>query len=91
MEAARLRNGYTGIADMSPDKQPQIGALPVGGLFLAAGMSGVGFKISPGVGAALAGLIAGDADAAALLHPLRPTRFAEGQPLVPPREFSLIA
>jgi len=39
-------------------------------------------KIAPAVGEVMADLIAGDAAAAALLHPLRPARFAEGA-LVP--------
>jgi glycine/D-amino acid oxidase-like deaminating enzyme len=59
-----------------------LGALPeVTGLYLAAGFSGQGFKISPAVGDLMAGLIAGEAEAVQLLAPFRPTRFAEGQPL----------
>jgi glycine/D-amino acid oxidase-like deaminating enzyme len=83
MEEARLRvsTGYTGIADMTPDTQPLLGALPLEGLYLAAGMSGIGFKMSPGIGQAMAGLIAGDDEASQLLYPLRPTRFTDGQPL----------
>jgi sarcosine oxidase, subunit beta len=91
MEAARLRKGYTGIADMTPDQQPLLGKLPVEGLFLAAGMSGIGFKMSPGIGQAMAGLIAGDGEAEALLHPLRPTRIQEQQLLVRKNQLSIIA
>lgn len=91
MEAAGLRKGYTGIADMTPDRQPLLGKLPIEGLYLAAGMSGIGFKISPGVGQAMAGLLVGDAAATALLAPLRPSRVEENQLLLPEHHFSLIA
>lgn len=91
MEAAHLRKGYTGIADMTPDNQPLLGKLPIEGLFLAAGMSGIGFKMSPGVGQAMAGLITGDGEAEALLHPLRPSRVEEQQLLGRKNQFSLIA
>jgi sarcosine oxidase subunit beta len=91
MEAAGLRKGYTGIADMTPDRQPLLGKLPIDGLYLAAGMSGIGFKMSPGVGQAMAGLLVGDAAATALLAPLRPSRVEENQLLLPEHHFSLIA
>jgi glycine/D-amino acid oxidase-like deaminating enzyme len=91
MEAARLRKGYTGIADMTPDRQPFLGKLPIEGLYLAAGMSGIGFKMSPGVGQAMAGLLAEDAEATTLLHALRPSRVEENQLLVSKHQFSLIA
>ena len=86
MEQSRLRanSGYTGIADMTPDRQPLLGPLPVEGLYLAAGMSGIGFKMAPGIGQAMAGLIAGESAAQRLLQPLRPTRIAEGQLLASP-------
>lgn len=91
MENARLRKGYTGVADMTPDRQPLLGNLPIDGLYLAAGMSGIGFKMAPGIGQTMAALLAGDAEAAALLAPLRPARIAEGQLLRPKHQFSLIA
>jgi sarcosine oxidase subunit beta len=91
MEAARLRKGYTAVADMTPDQQPLLGKLPVEGLFLAAGMSGVGFKIAPGVGEAMAGLVAGEIEAEALLKPLRPARVQENQLLIGKNPLSVIA
>ncbi len=91
MAAAGLRKGYTGVADMTPDRQPLLGELPIEGLYLAAGMSGIGFKMSPSVGQAMAGLLAGDAAAMALLAPLRPARVEENQLLLPENHFSLIA
>lgn len=81
LEQGELRKGWSGLVTMSPDLQPLLGALPVAGLYCAAGFSGQGMKIAPAVGEVMADLIAGDAAAARLLHPLRPSRFAEGEPV----------
>ncbi|MBI1877215.1 MAG: FAD-binding oxidoreductase [Chloroflexi bacterium] len=82
LEAGALRQGWSGLMTISPDWQPVLGALPgVSGLYCATGFSGQGFKISPAVGDLMAGLIAGEAEAAELLTPFRPARFAEGQAL----------
>jgi glycine/D-amino acid oxidase-like deaminating enzyme len=88
LEEAGFHSAYTGIADLSADGQPILGALPVDGLYIAAGVLN-GFKSAPGIGQALAGLIAGDAEAAEWIAPLRPTRFEEGQPLTAPESFTL--
>ncbi len=85
---AGLRSAYTGIADLTPDGQPLLGALPVEGLFIAAGVLN-GFKTAPAIGQALAGLIAGDVQAAEWIAPLRPGRFDEGQPMKAPESFTL--
>ena len=83
LEASTLRHGWSGLMTFSPDWQPILGPLPeISGLYCATGFSGQGFKISPAVGDLMAGLIAGEAEAAQLLAPFRPTRFSEGQPLV---------
>jgi sarcosine oxidase subunit beta len=82
LEAGELCQGWSGLMTISLDWQPVLGALPeISGLYCATGFSGQGFKISPAVGDLMAGLIAGEAEAAKLLAPFRPTRFAEGQPL----------
>ncbi|MCH7735492.1 MAG: FAD-binding oxidoreductase [Chloroflexi bacterium] len=48
---ARLREGYTGVYDCTPDFQPALGPVQaVPGLYIAAGFSGHGFKLSPAVG-----------------------------------------
>ena len=47
---ARLREGYTGVYDCTPDFQPALGPVQaVPGLYIAAGYSGHGFKLSPAV------------------------------------------
>lgn len=81
MERGELRKGWSGPVTMSPDNQPLLGRLPLDGLYCACGFSGAGLKIAPAVGERLADLVAGEAAAVEALHPLRPTRFAEGQPL----------
>ncbi|MBI3763000.1 MAG: FAD-binding oxidoreductase, partial [Chloroflexi bacterium] len=82
MERGELRKGWSGPVTMSPDGQPLLGPLPLDGLYCATGFSGAGMKIAPAVGESMAALIAGDEATVHVLHPLRPTRFAEGQPLV---------
>ena len=81
---AGITGGVTGVYDMTPDARPMLG--PVHdrqGLILAAGFSGMGFKISPAVGEALAELIVGGAARRVDLAAFRPGRFAEGQPIQP--------
>jgi sarcosine oxidase subunit beta len=82
LEASELRPGWSGLMTISPDWQPVLGAIPEApGLYIATGFSGQGFKIGPAVGDLMAGLIAGEAEAAPVLAPFRPSRFAEGQAL----------
>jgi glycine/D-amino acid oxidase-like deaminating enzyme len=86
---AGIARGTTGVYDMTPDARPLLGELPgVTGLMVAAGFSGMGFKISPAVGEALAELIARGAPSHVDLRPFRPGRFAEGQPVRPANPYS---
>jgi len=58
---ARFTRGYAGAFDITPDWMPILDESPVRGLFIAAGMSGHGFKLAPAVGAMMASLITGTA------------------------------
>lgn len=79
---AGLASGITGVYDTSPDQRPLLGEVPgVAGLFLVAGFSGMGFKISPAVGEAMAEWILDGRARQVDLRPFRPGRFAEGQPI----------
>jgi glycine/D-amino acid oxidase-like deaminating enzyme len=79
---AGLVRGITGVYDMSPDARPLLGELPgVAGLYVAAGFSGMGFKISPAVGLVMAELIAEGRARSVDITAFRPGRFAEGQPI----------
>jgi len=82
MERGELRKGWSGPITISPDGQALLGRLPLEGLYCACGFSGTGLKIAPAVGENLAQLIAGQPAACEALHPLRPSRFAEDEPLV---------
>ena len=69
----------SGAYDVTPDYHPLIGATPeIDGLFLALGFSGHGLKLSPAVGEMVAALVLGE-EPPFDPHPLRPTRFAQGE------------
>jgi len=58
---ALVRGGYASLYDVTPDWQPILGQVgAVEGLFVAAGFSGHGFKLSPALGETLAALICGE-------------------------------
>ncbi len=89
LAAAGIARGVTGVYDMTPDARPLLGRLPdLDGLIVAAGFSGMGFKIAPAVGESLAGLIAGQPEGSVDLAPFRPGRFDEGRPIEPPSPYS---
>jgi sarcosine oxidase subunit beta len=81
---AGITGGVTGVYDMTPDARPMLGEVPGRpGLVLAAGFSGMGFKISPAVGEALAEFILTGAATRVDLGAFRPGRFADGEPISP--------
>ena len=51
LEHAEVMRGVTGIYDMTPDSRPLLGEIPgMEKLYVCAGFSGMGFKISPAIG-----------------------------------------
>ncbi len=89
LEDAGIARGVAGVYDMTPDARPLLGRLPgLDGLIIAAGFSGMGFKIAPAVGESLAGLITGPPPGSVELWPFRPGRFAEGSPIQAPNPYS---
>ena len=56
---ARYRSDYAGAFDITPDWMPILDQSPVAGFWVAAGMSGHGFKLAPAVGETMAALITG--------------------------------
>jgi glycine/D-amino acid oxidase-like deaminating enzyme len=56
---ARYRRGWAGAFDITPDWMPILDESPVRGFWIAAGMSGHGFKLAPAVGETMAALITG--------------------------------
>jgi sarcosine oxidase subunit beta len=87
--AARLSSSYAGCYDVTPDYNPVISASSVDGVWLCAGFSGHGYKISPSVGELMADLITSGRSR----HPdvdhndFRWERFAAGDHLVSPHPY----
>ena len=73
---ARYQRGYAGAFDITPDWMPVLDETPVRGFYVAAGMSGHGFKLSPAVGRMMADLITQGRSGLADLAPFRLDRFA---------------
>ena len=70
---ARYRRGWAGAFDITPDWMPILDESPLRGFWIAAGMSGHGFKLSPAVGEMMASLITGSTPA------VSPAPFAFGR------------
>jgi len=70
---SRYRRGWAGAFDITPDWMPILDESPVRGFWIATGMSGHGFKLSPAVGEMMAALITGAAP------PVNPAPFALGR------------
>jgi sarcosine oxidase subunit beta len=89
LEGAELIRGITGVYDLTPDYRPLLGEIPeLRGLYLAAGFSGMGFKISPAVGLVMSELILDRRATTVDIFPFRVSRFKEGQPIKPEFEYS---
>jgi glycine/D-amino acid oxidase-like deaminating enzyme len=72
---ARYARGWAGAFDITPDWMPVLDESPLGGFFIAAGMSGHGFKLAPAVGEMMAALITGSPPPVSPA-PFRLSRFA---------------
>jgi sarcosine oxidase subunit beta len=76
---------WCGLYEMSPDKHVLLGAAPgVENLYLANGSSGHGVMHSPALGHLAAEIILDGAAHTIDVHALRPSRFAEGEPVAAP-------
>ena len=75
---ARYARGWAGAFDITPDWMPILDESRLGGFFIAAGMSGHGFKLAPAVGEMMAALITGSTPPVSSA-PFRLARFA-GRP-----------
>jgi glycine/D-amino acid oxidase-like deaminating enzyme len=85
---AGIRRGVTGVYDVSPDFRPLIGETPgVPGLYVCAGFSGMGFKISPAVGLTVAELLLDRRTKSVDISAFAPDRFARGRPIVAQWEY----
>jgi glycine/D-amino acid oxidase-like deaminating enzyme len=84
-----LSSTYAGCYDTTPDYNPVISPCPVDGLWICAGFSGHGYKISPAVGELTADLVCfgGSKNPDIDHHDFRWERFSEGQLLLSPHPY----
>jgi sarcosine oxidase subunit beta len=82
LENAEVMRGVTGVYDVTPDSRPLLGEFPgVGGLFVCAGFSGMGFKISPAIGLVMSELLLDGCGKTVDISSFCPGRFAVGKPI----------
>ena len=82
LERAEVMRGMTGIYDMTPDSRPLLGEIPgIRGLYICAGFSGMGFKISPAIGLVMSELLLDGRATSVNIDAFRPNRFAENSPI----------
>ena len=82
LEHAEVMRGVTGVYDMTPDSRPLLGEIPgIRGLFVCAGFSGMGFKISPAIGLVMSELVLDGIASSVDISAFRPSRFAEKAPI----------
>ena len=82
LERAEVMRGVTGVYDVTPDSRPLLGEIPgVNGLFVCAGFSGMGFKISPAIGLVMSELLLDGKASSVDIGAFHPQRFAERQPI----------
>jgi sarcosine oxidase subunit beta len=73
---ARFSRGYAGAFDITPDWMPILDESPLRGFWIAAGMSGHGFKLSPAVGEMMAARVTATRSPVSA-EPFRLDRFGE--------------
>lgn len=82
LERAGMRRGYAGCYTVTPDGKMIVDRAPgIAGLYIGAGFSGTGFKISPAVGIALAELATQGEATSVDVRAFSAQRFAEGRML----------
>jgi sarcosine oxidase, subunit beta len=82
LENAEVMRGVTGVYDMTPDSRPLLGEISgVTGLYVCAGFSGMGFKISPAIGLVMSELLLDGCGKTVDISSFRPGRFAAGKPI----------
>jgi sarcosine oxidase subunit beta len=89
LTGAGLATSYAGCYDVTPDYNPVISSSPIEGMWICAGFSGHGYKISPAVGELVADLICKGASRHADIdhRDFRYERFAEADLLTSPHPY----
>jgi len=90
LDQAKLLTSYSAAYEMTPDGIPFICPAPIEGIYLCAGFSGHGFKITPVVGKLTADMVLqGQSQQEGIsLAPFRLTRFEENDLLKPEHPYS---
>lgn len=89
LEAAEVMRGVTGIYDMTPDSRPLLGQIPgLDGLYVCAGFSGMGFKISPAIGLVMSEVVLEGRGKTVDISAFRPSRFVESQAIKAEYEYA---
>lgn len=79
-ERGHWRGSWSAVYDVTPDWHPAVGQVPgTGGVFVAAGFSGHGFKLAPAVGMSIADLVCAGQTTTFDLSLLDPARFERGE------------
>lgn len=82
LEGAEVMRGVTGVYDVTPDSRPLLGEIPgITGLYVCAGFSGMGFKISPAIGVVMSELLLDGTSNTVDITAFRPHRFADKSPI----------
>ena len=79
IEESGLHSIHVGRDGLTPDQRPIFSAAGPAGFYLACGLSGTGFKISPAVGASMSELILDGKSKTVDINLFRFERFAEGK------------
>jgi sarcosine oxidase subunit beta len=80
LENAEVMRGVTGVYDMTPDSRPLLGEISdVAGLYVCAGFSGMGFKISPAIGLVMSELLLDGRGKTVDIGSFCPGRFGAGK------------
>ena len=92
MSESYIRGGWSGLFDVTPDWHPIVDQVPgIQGLYLAAGFSGHGFKLSPMIGVTMSELITQGQATSVDITPLRFSRFATGDLLSSSYRYRVLA
>jgi glycine/D-amino acid oxidase-like deaminating enzyme len=82
LQRAEVMRGVTGVYDVTPDSRPLLGEIRgARGLYICAGFSGMGFKISPAIGLVMSELVLDGRATSVNIEAFRPSRFAENSPI----------
>jgi glycine/D-amino acid oxidase-like deaminating enzyme len=89
LQNAEIMRGITGVYDMTPDSRPLLGEVTgMKGLYVVAGFSGMGFKISPAIGLVMAEMVTEGQAKSVDVSAFRPSRFADKKPIKGEFEYS---